>query len=481
MERSNSGIIILLLYLLVAVYMFPLFPDAGSANELTDWATAVALVENNSLNVKPVETLAGIKVSGPVESIGDGRYSTKAPGIALLSAPFYALTRIITGAPNPQNLVSSWFVLRVLFGTVPLFLLGFWLYNREIDSYSLAVLLFATPLLFYSLVFYSHVFVAILVYMAFRLLYDARRVFPETCFWAAAILGVAIACEYTAVIPAVILGFGLVFSESRDRFRRIVFFIAGIVPALLALAIFNYLVFGSPLAFLYYADVAIPSLHALYLFLVSPSHGILVFSPVLLLGALALLGSNESGTARHNVKSATVLVTFILLSGIALKFGGDAVGPRHLILIMPLLLDSFFDGEIEEYPSLPRGVIFAVSFVFCALPILTYPFASPELQFPHNSFWMPLLIRDSAYAPTLANNLGFAVSIWTLMPALIALLAVPYLVWRDAKYPVRFGLGTLLGFTIVIAYLFSAPLESDAAKPRRLEAQRTLISNKAIK
>lgn len=463
MERTNSGVLLLTIYLLLAVYLFPFYTSAGISNELTDWAATVSLVEHNSLNLNKIEETVGIEFGSTVQLQSGETYSNKAPGLAFISAPFYAITRIIIGGPTDRNVRTSWFVLRLLLAAGPLFLLALWLHNREIDSYSLAILLFATPLFPYSLLFYSHVLAAVLVYLSFRMIYDARRVSAESCFSAAFLLGVAALCEYTAFIPMLLFGAGLLATEKIDRFRRVLFFVSGAIPPVVGLLLYQYFIFGSPLAFVSHMGLNIPSLTTLYLYLISPSQGILVFSPVIIFALLALLFSNESGTMRHNVKLVAIVLTFFAVCTLGAASGGWSIGPRHMIIIMPLLLDSIFDGEIEEYPSHWRGVMFTVSFVFCALPLLTYAFASPELTYPHNSYWSPLLFEHEVFGMTFANTLGYVSSIWTVLPAIVLLVAVLLLVWRDAKFPVSFAMGILVGLGVSAVYMFGISLESDTA------------------
>ena len=186
-----------------------MFPHGGSANELTRWATAVSLVERFSFEISETEDLIGKNVD--TAKVGEFTYSNKAPGTAILAAPFYALTKIFIGEPNASNIRISWFVMRFAVETLPLFLLAFWLYRREADSFSLAALLFATPLFVYSLLFFSHVLVAVLIYFAFRLLYDKEFTTKRNCLLAGFLSGLAVISEFPAVFAVLIFGVGFVF------------------------------------------------------------------------------------------------------------------------------------------------------------------------------------------------------------------------------------------------------------------------------
>jgi hypothetical protein len=402
-ERRNSGAYLLLIYLALAVYLLPLFQHSGSANDLTRWSTTVALVEKNSFEISWTKNLVDVEFSD-VTKLEDGKiYSNKPPGIAFLSAPFYAIVKVIVGKPTRENVHTSWLVLRFVIATLPLAILAIWLIGMEVDAFSLGVLLFATPLFPYSLLYYSHVLVAVLIYFAFRLIYDTRRVFPERCFTAGLITGFAVLCEYSAVVPLIIFGLGLFLTDSRERTRRVTFYISGVAPFIFLLALYNQLVFGSPLAVFWQYELSFPSLSALYQFLVSPARGLFFFSPVLIFAVLAVFDSDDRGFRRHRIKLLTIVLTSLAVFGFAEKYGGAAVGARHLIIIIPLLLDSFFDGETEDFPSIGRGALFSVSFLMCTIPILTYSFAPTELQFPHNSFWQPLLYEANLFTLTLVT------------------------------------------------------------------------------
>ncbi len=467
MERSNSGAFLIFVYFLLAIYLLPIFFNSGSAEDLTRWATTVSLVENTSFEISWAKDLIGGEFDDVTTTSAGKVYSNKSPGISLLSAPFYAMTRVVIGKPTKENVRTSWFVMRLLISSLPLLLLAFWLNGYEIDAYSIAILLFATPLFPYSLLYYSHVLVAVLVYLAFRLLYDAERVFPERCFWAGCLLGFSLLCEFSVIVPLIIFGFGLNWTESRERTRRVIFYLAGFAPFVIILLVYNQLIFNSPFAFLKHYELALPMLSSLYEFTLSPAHGLFFFSPVLILSLFTIFDSEHSGYLRHRVKNAAIILTFVAVIGFAENYVGESVGARHLIIIIPLLLDSFFDGDVEDYPSFLRGSLFAVSFLFCTIPLLTYAFAPSALSFPHNSFWQPLLYDAQFFTLTLPNTFGVINSIWTILPAVLILIAALYFVWRDAKFPFKFVVGLLTGILLVGGYMFFPNLEPKAAKPLR--------------
>ncbi len=459
-----------------------MFPHGGSANELTRWATAVSLIEKSSFEITWTEDLIGENVD--TARINDKTYSNKPPGTAVLAAPVYALTRLFIGAPDASNIRISWFVMRLFLSTLPLLLLGIWLYNRDSDEISLAALLFATPLFVYSLLFFSHVLVAVLLYFAFRLLYDTERIFLRNCIAAGALCGLAVTCEFPAIVPVAVFGIGLIFADRRNEnlWQNVFFFALGGAPFAILLLVYNYAIFGSPFALSYayesfpeWAEVAgqgvfgigLPTLSNIYLLLISPARGLFFYAPVLFLPLVALVTSRERKTWRHRVKTAAIVVSILVMCGHGAAHGGWAFGARYLVFILPLMLDSFFDGEIFEFSNVWQGVLFTISFLLCTVPALTFPFAPPEFKYPHNNFWGAFLFFDNWYVPNLANVFGLSSSIWTLLPVAVALVTVLIILRRYARRPTRFSIGIFIGLAMVGTYLALPNLDNPENEFRR--------------
>lgn len=476
----SARISILLIYLFLAVYLLPMFPHGGSANELTRWATAASLVENGSFETSWTEPLIGKNVD--TARVGEKTYSNKAPGTAVLAAPLYALSRIFVGPPNASNIRTSWFVMRLFIGTLPLLLLGLWLYRKGADEFSLATVLFATPLFLYSLLFFSHVFVAVLVYFAFRLLYDARDAPLKNCFWAGLLSGLAVTSEFPAVFAIFVFAAGLLFTAKRERYRRLSYFILGGAPFALLLLLYNNALFGSPFSISYahesfpeWAGVAsqgvfgigFPTLSNGLLLLLSPSRGLLFYSPILILSVIVLFNSRERTSLRHRIKTWAVIVSFLIMCGHGAAHGGWAMGARYLILILPLLLDSFVRAEVSKFSSIAQGALFAASLFLCTIPALTFPFPPPEFGFPHNNFWKPFLVDEHWFTPTLANSLGLPSGAAGILPVLLALLGVIGVVSWKSRQPKSFALAALAGSAVVGIYVSLPGLDDKETQFRR--------------
>lgn len=466
----------------------PMFAPNSSANELARWATTASLVENLSFEIGWARDLIGEKPAAA--QIDEKFYADQPPGLAVLSVPFYALTRIFIGKPTPENLRISWFVMRFFLATLPLLLLALWLYERDSDETSLAVLLFATPLFPASLTFFPHVLTALLLYLTFRLLFDPPRIFLRNCFAAGFISGIALTCEYSAVFCIFVFGAGLFVADKKERWRYLFFFSLGILPFAALVLIYNYVVFGSPFGLFFnfqtFPETAaiagqdklnpgFPTLSNIYLWLFSPSRGLFFYAPILLLSVIAFFTSREVKTLRHRVKVVAILVSILAMCGHSAIDGGWTFGARYLIFVLPLLLDSFFDGEIYDFSNLWQGFLFSISFVFCTLPVLTFPFAPPELKYPHHNFWWKLLLEENQFAPNLSSLLSFHQGFLLLLPIIFLLLAAIFIVVRSARRPQKFLIGTICGFLIAGIYLFLPNLDQ---KPENKQIRQAIAKFK---
>jgi hypothetical protein len=264
-------------------------------------------------------------------------------------------------------------------------------------------------------------------------------------------------------------------ANNPGRWRSVFFYVLGGAPFAAVLLLYNWTIFGSPFAFPYgsaafteSAGIAgqglfgFPTLSNAYLILFSPSRGLFFTAPVLVLCVAAFLTSRDRSTLRHKVRIAAIAVSVVAMCGYGAAHGGWASATRYLVLILPLLLDSFFDGEIYDFSNVWQGLLFTVSFILCTLPVLTFPFAPPEFKYPHANFWMKLMWDEGWFTPNLANAFGLPPVAWTSVPVVLGLIVVFYIVWRYARRPARFFAGAVAGLLLVAGYLALPNLDASA-------------------
>ncbi len=286
----------------------------------------------------------------------DGRtYSDKAPGMSFLAVPAFELERSAGVAKPPteweaEGDLSLWLI-RVLTSGV-LFLAAVFVVGRlgerlVAGSGAATAAIFGAATLAAPLAptFFEHDAAAACVIAAFAFAWVGRR--GPALALAGLCAGAAVLFQYATGLIAVALG---VYCVCRHG-RRVGWYILGAVPPALALGAYNWVAFGSPfhLSYRYVANayteqqhrglfgIGVPTLHGLREVLVG-SRGLLVFSPIVLAGAVGLGLLWRRGQRGEALLAATVVVLFVLLNaGYFLPYGGGTPGPRFLAPGLPFL------------------------------------------------------------------------------------------------------------------------------------------------
>jgi hypothetical protein len=339
-------------------------------------------------------------------------YANKAPALAVLAAIPYALLHAILGTPqNAIALAVAAYLCTLL--TVGIFaaLIPALLYQHArrngVDPMWAATvaitIALATELLPYSTVMMFTLPSGALMLIA----YTSRR--PEAGGFAA---GLATAMNYLCAPAIVFFAMHHVGqaprlsgrSDRRGRLSSMLRFIAGAVPPLIALAVYQRVCFGSFFAtsiaredsrFLTKgAALGVfgrPSIEALYGITVSPYRGLFFFAPVLLLALVPLV--------RERAIAAVSLVFFaanVCFNGWEAGFG---VGARYLVPLIPLWGVAFVQWGAGASPPGRRrpteivvalaAISFAINFTATAVD----PQPSATIPRPLTQYLLPLLIH----------------------------------------------------------------------------------------
>jgi hypothetical protein len=426
----KPGAAVVALYALLAALVIPVFPHFPSPNEFTRWALVVSVVDGHTIEVSRAAALLGPQFEDL--AVMDGRvYSNKAPGAALAALPGYLVVRPFIGPPSRDNLRPALTAMRWSAATLPLLLLG-WAFRRNAPA--AAALLFATPLFAYGLLLFSHALVAAALFGAWRVLFDGGQALlpvprPRTgksaCppWIAGALLGLAVASEYPILLPALIL---VALAPWRNWWKLAL----GGAPFAILLGAYHYAAFGSVFAlpsaheklpaFRALAQsglfgVGVPSPRILAALLFDPARGLLLFSPVVIAGVLALRSIELPPRARL----ALILVPLSIVavySGYPNWHGGWNVGPRYIVSALPFLL----------YPlQRSRLTAFLIGMSAAAtIPLtLTFPFPDRALPLPWATLAWPLL-RDGLVAPNLLHLIARPLAIAVPFAIALAALAV---------------------------------------------------------
>lgn len=429
-------------YALLSVIIIPVYPHFLSPNEFTRWATAAAIVDLHTVEVTRFLPLLG----GNFEdlSLVNGRYySNKAPGGAFVGLPAYAVARIFTGPPSGRTMRVTLTAMRLMASTIPAILLAL-LFVRVAamlgatqKTAAVAALLFGTPLFAYGMLNFSHALTAAALFAAWALLLvSSERALGD--YAAGALVGLAVVSEYPSAIPAAII---VAFA-----WRRLPRVIAGGAPFAIALAIYNKMLFGSFFAlssgferdpqFRQLAKhglfgITVPDPGILLRLLVDPSRGLLVFSPVFLVGLAAIPRARKALSSPQLWSLVLAPAAIVLMyAGYPNWHGGWTAGARYLVPAMPFLALLVAFAEASWMLSLLLGASVAA----VVITSVVFPFVPPDVAAPWATFAWPLL-RDGLVAPNLLHFVARPLAI--AVPFAIVIVAVT--VATDRRLFVAFG------------------------------------------
>lgn len=299
-------------------------------------------------------------------------YSNKAPGLALVSVPWYLLLRAVGAVSLPRHGVAYPKAMRdlprrdlwlmALWGaTVPALLL-LWVVRRFAEdrvagtgTASAAVLAFATILLPFGGLFFSHALSALLDFSAYAVL--GRSISRRRAALAGMLAGAAVVVEYPNAIVALLLA-ALVAHQAKPRLGTSLSFAAALSLGVAPLLAYNQWAFGSPFHVSYIGAVLVPGIsgHAQlgansagFFGVQAPSGGHLVSllvgdrglvytSPLLLLAPLGLRQLWRMRLRQDVVVISTIAIAFLIYNaGYYSPIGGATPGPRFLIVVFPFL------------------------------------------------------------------------------------------------------------------------------------------------
>jgi hypothetical protein len=456
---TTRATVIVALFAIVSLLVIPIYPHFLSPNEFTRWALATAVVEHHTTEVSEIAPMLGPMFEDLARV--DGRlYSNKAPGTAVVGTIGYLVARPFTTSIRP--LLTA---MRLVAATLPVILLALLviaLANRlghgDRVPFVVAALLFGTPLFAYGLLLFSHALVAAALFAAWAFLFVNDR--PVI---AGALIGIAVASEYPAAIPALVL---LIASSTDGRWSRLMKIIAGGLPFAVALAAYHYFSFGSVFRLPYGNDqypvfrelsrsgifgIQLPSPLTMLKFFFDPGFGLFVLSPVLILSLPAFVNARrELGLRSFSAFVLTPLSTILVYSGYPNWQGGWSVGARYILPIVPFLASALLFRKEHWLEPLLLGY----SAVTIALVSLTFPFVPTDFTVPWGTLSMPLL-RHGLVAPNLLHLLWrpLAIAVPFLLVALALILATERRFWLAA-------LGGVIAISIgILAARQSSPVE----------------------
>ncbi|HET6283472.1 MAG TPA: hypothetical protein VFH73_21115 [Polyangia bacterium] len=499
-----------LLVCLAYVYVFPYYERLNNPNEnVRIWATR-AVVEHGVLNIDQVSREWGWVNDKAIA--GKRLYSSKAPGTSFVGVPVLFLhtkLRHLAGWPSPGKRATT-FWLRLCTVELPLciFLWFFAGYIERITRSAVArdllVVALGVGTLFYpyGVIFVGHSQAAALAFSGYMLLsaganasessVAAGRSRPwasKTLAWAGFLTGLSVMFEYQALLLAGVLA---AYAAVRHR-ARVVSFVAGAVPPGIALGAYHTALFGRPWTFPYAAienpeflrtghsegfhGLSIPKLPAIGQFLFASDYGLLVFSPVLFIGAACAVYAAVRGPRREGVLIVAVcVVMFLFLSGMSNWRAGWCVGPRYITTVAPFLVAGVAHAWSKVRASFALSALTAglliPSVTLNALSAAVYPHYPVQFNNPVFDLTLPLL--GDGFIPYSLGQVLHLPGLWSLAPLAVALVVAVSLGASGSDVrPGRWAWHS--GMAVMIAAVFLLPLSRYGRRPDPGEAQATAL------
>lgn len=381
---------VLLCFAFVCVYFVGFAPGAWDSNQRSHYQLLRALGERGTAEISPEIRDLGANTDIAVHD--ELRLSNKAPGLSVAALPAYWLIRLFLPAPTSPLDWVVFYAARVLTVTAAV-LVALAVFSRRALRVAtqiaparmlplwLFALLLATPFPVYARSFFSHGFTAALLFLSFTLAMheESRSSAALAGFLAAA----AVATEYPVAVIALCLTIAIAL---RGPAARAAAFLSGAVPPAIALAWYHSRYFGGifhtppaasesypSLAHRGFAGISWPSLPAVANLFLDPAHGLLYFSPFMILwpvvglAALRRLRSDPSLL----VTALGPLALLLAISGFEPPHwrGGWCLGPRYLVPAFLLIFWLFVSRVPDSAPAsgrlgLAASVVYGAFVVF---------------------------------------------------------------------------------------------------------------------
>ena len=407
-----------LFVLLFTSYAF--FVQGGGAGQNSRFALVRAIVERGTFRIDAYHQRTFDKAF-----YGGHFYSDKAPGLGFAAAPVYWVVWPVLRFAMPDPSQEYW---RELIGlylctvfTVSLasaaagvafyrILLRFT--ERPVHALIIALAYgLGTPAFAYSTLFMSHQFCAALLILCFYVILQIRDREAPHRRWRLGLAGFlassAVISEFPAILIAAALAVYLAFMlRNRVEFEWFVF--GGLGPLAL-LAVYNYVCFDGVLVSAYRYEVnpyfreqmatGFMGLHwprpaALMEILVGSYRGLLTLSPFLIIGFAGLYWlSKRREWRREAVLCAAVVIVYLTFgASYFMWWGGAAMGPRHLVPMLPFLAlpAAAALGKMKRIGPLLVGVSIAVV-TLCTAVMPEFPDDEKRFRRPVTSMVLPFL------------------------------------------------------------------------------------------
>jgi hypothetical protein len=404
MPRQYRKDALLIFCLLAFVYSY--FYQDGGYNGNSRFGLIFAMVRERRLTIDSFHNKTGTKTLD--KSYFNGQYySDKAIGPSLVGAFFYIPMYWIKQTFNRLGQSTAKIILTFLVIGLPsaiagslLYILCLYLSRSRLRAFLVTLIITLGTMYFpYSISFFSHQFTSALLFSAFFMLFFLKEK-PEIWknwyfFLIGLLLGMALISEY----PSAVIILALLFYYFTILWRNPTYhhfypigltMVGGAIPVLLQL-INNKLSFGNWFS-IGYANLSNPyfnssmgqglmgihwpNLRVLFYMTFHPTMGLFWQSPVLIfsiIGAIFLF--IERRYRIEAILAMWIIGTYlVIMSGYYMWWGGHALGPRHIIPILPFFcILLVFVPKRLNWPLVVLGAVSIGQMIFAAASNIQVP------------------------------------------------------------------------------------------------------------
>lgn len=425
---------------------------AYAPNALSRALPVISIVFDGHLNIDPYEKWTMDK------SVVNGHfYSDKAPFSTFFVVPFFALMKALNFVhKDPLPLTEVLSAGAIFAGSVPF--LGILILTMVglaeltpsffIGPAYVATAFYGTFVYVYSATYFGHLlsaFFLLFAWVLLRRIFEQGRAAPQMTsrvFFAGLALGFGVMTEYPLAIAAVVFLAALTFYVR--KLRTIMAFCLGLLPAAVALGVYNYATTGhvTTVSYGYVSDTfafmhkgygfGIPKFEALVGLLTGWKHGAFLYAPILIVYAFVFVFHlRKALSSSVVVMSSLSLIYVIAMSGYGMWSGGAAYGPRHLVPIATLWI---YEGVIftarKEAWLAPCFVVGSLGFLLSWFVKGTFGFwVREDDSFPLTQQLLPAVNSGDWATQSLPSilfgaNAKFSVMLWPLLFLGLAWLTV---------------------------------------------------------
>lgn len=432
-----------------ALVFLALFVPYTYFNHSDGWNQGIRLAELHSVVIQGTLSIdAYHQRSGDKALINGHYYSEKAPAVALMALPAFAVTvmiqRLLGIDPDgPRGWrASEWIATAASVGMIAA-LGGVAFYALLLYRLDMLTAVTGTFLLFlgsltwpYATSLFAHGATA--GFLAIALWAALGPPSPRRDYLAGIAAGFAVACEYPGVFPCAVLGLYLGTTGLARMWR----FGAGTIPGALLISINNYAKTGSPFALSYGSNAnfpeissgnafgfALPSSPVMVGLLWGEYRGLFFWCIGLLMAVPGLVYLFRKERAIAVMVTTTFLVILLQNAAFYSAFGGNSFGPRYLFPALPFIGLAAAYG-IKQFPKLGL-VLTAISVVVMGMVTAIAIDPASDVLTPLQSIYL-VRIETQRFADNLGTLIGLPLWLSLVVPLLFPSAAV-WLLLREPR------------------------------------------------